>query len=105
MSDMPKTQKKYNRRPKLRACLVFWDAEKKRFKMTAPKTAGAAKKDFDNGISYDAVFLLTDTLEKRFLADIALYQQTMQNSEIGGTFYSRGRISVDELRALEAAPK
>jgi hypothetical protein len=92
-----KTKKVIHRRPKLRACLAYWDKDKGYYKMTAPKSAKTAK-----GMECDALFLLTDTLEKRFLQDILSLQQSMKNSEIGATFYARGRVSYEDLMALEA---
>lgn len=97
MSELPQTKrKKINRRPKLRACLVYWDEGKKRFRMTTPKTAKVAA-----GMKFDALFLLTDVLEKRFLPDIESFQQGMAESEIGMTCTLRGRIGFQDLEKLK----
>ena len=93
MSDLTKTKRKINRRPKLKACLVFWDDDKKRFRMTTPKTAQAASKFGP----YDTVFLLTDKLEPRFKKDIELFQLGMAGSEVGMTCTQRGRVTFDDL--------
>jgi hypothetical protein len=84
----------------LRACLVFWDDTKKRYRITTPKTAKTCK-----GIKVEAVFFLTEQLEKRDLPSVSIFQQAMQESEIAATFTKRGRVGFQDLQALEAAPK
>lgn len=53
-------------RPRLRACLVYWDPEKERYRITSPKTAQSAKKMADEqNYVFDSVFLMTDLLESQ----------------------------------------
>jgi hypothetical protein len=92
-------EKKRNRRPNLRGCLVYWDDDKKRFRMTTPKTGKAARGM--GGI--EAIFLLTEKIEKRDLKDIELFQASMAEAEIGMLCTMRGRVTFEELQEIAAA--
>lgn len=98
------TEKKRNVRPRLRACLVYWDEAKKRYRITTPKTAKAAVKDFADGkLKADAVFLLTDVLDPRDAVAIAGFRNTLAESEIGACFYSKGPVTFDMLKGMGLA--
>jgi hypothetical protein len=94
--SVPKAKKKsFTKRPPLRACLVYWDAEKSRFRITTPKTARTCK-----DTKAEVVLLLTEKLEKRDLRAVEAFQATMSESEIGMTCTKRGRISFSDLQML-----
>lgn len=87
--------KKRQRRPKLKGSIVFWDEEKKRYRITTPKTAKAAK-----AFKAEAIFLLTDTLDTRDAEDMATFRECLAESEIAACFYKKGPITYDTLKAL-----
>lgn len=88
------------RRPRLRASLVFWDAKDERYKMTTPKTAMAAKILQEKGTAVEAVFLLTNVLDPVDAKSIAQFRECMVDSEIGACFYSKGPVTYDMLKGL-----
>ena len=94
--SVPKaTRKSFTKRPPLRACLVYWDMEKERFRISPPKTARTCK-----DIKADVVMLLTEKLEKRDLKSLEALQMTLSESEIGMTCTKLGRICAADIMEL-----
>jgi hypothetical protein len=91
------------KRPHLKASLVFWNAEKKRFQMTTPMTSRAAMAKKEKGnLRVEAVFIPADTLDPRDAKSIAQFRECMADSEIGATFNFKGPVTFEMIQALMA---